>query len=408
MAFKTVVRPKLDRMYCSLVHLSELLKIPTESLLDAACDGKLKVFVHKPADVRLFTVHADALDLDGGHHFTEKLIRGVCAPNRAESEPIEAPPLEAEESKPWNMSESNIIGLNLTSGDCKKVRENEVFWQFLFASGVQTKVAWIEPVLPLMGHFQFREKRTLRPEGWSLACYGLTQPIEFHEGIGYSRPQGIEISLNKMYAAIDDINLFVDTLDLRNILAEYIENGHIVPEKLPNCISQKLVYLIEANQKFWHTVNPSQIENIASSKIEASRRYLMAKKFQALFDFEKGVISAGQAAFCRDAITPVFARNHTDDELRDWPTYLTPELLVMLVVAIRTWGGSRVRLQDVNSHPLTGEVVDLLRDMGIKGQDAKYAATIVRPESASRGRPVPKADPDHPFPRSPMSLSPKS
>lgn len=392
MDFRNFVRPKIQGQYCSLEQLSRLIRSTPEDLLDAACEGKLQVFVRKPAHVRIFSVHADALDLEDGQLFLDKVFRKVTAPDAEESAPIEMLPLDSDESLPLNMSASTIEGLRLTRWDCQQIRVKERVWQFLFVSGITTNYSWVEEVPPLRGHFCYRDKQTLRPDGWNLACYGLTQPIQFHEGIGYSRPQGIELSLDKLFATSEDIDRYLDTLDLRVQLAAYIVDGRIVIDKLPDYLSKKLVYLIESNDRYWGLAVPSDLNEVTAIK-ERVRRHLMAKEFQELFDADKGKISPGQLSFCKQCITPISVRDSKAEWSSEWPMHLTPELLVMLAVAMRTWGRPRVKLEDVSSHPLTEDLVKLFREMGVKGDDAKYAPTIIRPEAASKGRPVPPTGP---------------
>lgn len=406
MDFKKFVRPKLKGKFFSLETLADLVKSSPRDLLDAACEGKLQVFVRKPDGVRLFSVHADALDLEDENLFIDKVQRRALSPNAEESEPIEVPALDPGESQPLNMAAFPVDGLRLSRQDCYEIREKEVFRQFLFPSGVRATYSWQEEIQPTRGHFRYFQNRTLRDDGWKLACYELTQPIQFHEGIGYSRPKGVDLSLDGLFVTSDDVDRYVDTLDPKIQLADFIVDGRIAIEKLPSFVSQKLIYLFETNDIFFGDFDPANVKDVRERQ-ESARKHLMKVEFQTLFDGTKEELSTGQLLFCKECITPASVRLPKPKWADEWPGHLTPELLLMLYAAIRTWGRPRVKLDDVSSHPLTSDVASLFRELGFTGDDPKSAPTIIRPEGASKGRPVPVVDPLKSVKESLRALKPK-
>lgn len=424
MDFKKLVRPKIKGKYCTIDFLAKVLKSTPEDLLDAACEGRLHVFVQRPDATRICSVHADALDLEDQQLYLDKVLRRLPPPDRDESEPIETPPrkldesqsLDPDESQPLNMSAFDIEGLRLSRFDCQQIREKQRFTQHLFSSGLKARYGWVDPVEPIRGHVRYFDKRTLRPEGWSLACYGLTQPISFLEGIGYSRPQGVELSLDKLMVTTDDVDQYVDTLNPEYLVSEFIVDGRIAIDKLPSYVSRKLIYLIEANQMYWGDCVPTDVNKVRAIQ-EATRTHLKSADFQVLFEVTKGPISVGPLLFCRECVTPPAARLSIErDELRkaekstmareskktqededdwrtDWTGHLTPEILLMLYASTRTWGRPSVRLDDVSSHPLAQDVAELFQELGFTREEAGYASTILRREGAGKGRPVPREDP---------------
>lgn len=403
MDFKKLVRPKIQGKYCTIDSLAKLLKSTPNDLLDAACEGRLQVFVQRPDATRMYSVHADALDLEDQEIYLEKVLRRL-------------PPPDPDESEPLNMSAHAIEGLRLSRFDCQQIREKERFTKYLFSSGVKVQYGWVDSVEPIRGHVRYFNMRTLRPEGWHLACYGLTQPISFLEGIGYSRPQGVELSLDKLMATTDDVDGYVDTLNPEYLVSEFIVDGRIAVDKLPVYVSRKLIHLIETNQTYWGDGVPTDV-NEAIAIRESTRLHLKKPEFKVHFEVTKGPISLGPLLFYRDCVTPPAARllietydvkkakesmmaqeqrkseEDEDDWRTDWKGHLTPELLLMLYASTRTWGRQSVRLSDVSSHPKSNEVAELFQELGFTREEAGYAATVLRPEGAGKGRPVPREDP---------------
>lgn len=394
MDLEKFVRPKIEGKYCTIDYLAMLLKSSPEDLLDAACDGRLQVFVQKPDAFRVCSVHADALDLENEQIYMERVLRRLPPIDPDESKPIEIPPLDPEESQPVDMSASMIEGLRLTRFDCQQIREKQRITQHLFPSGLKVRFAWVDDIQPIRGHFRFSGRETLRSDGWSLACYGLKQPIQFLEGVGYSRPQGVELSLDKLMVTTDDVDRYVDTLNPSYLVSEFIVDDRIATDRLPSYVSRKLIYLIETNEMYWGSGIPTDINEVIATR-ERARRHLMKPEFQALFEYTKGKLATGQSLFCTECVTPVSLRKAKEEEKwRDeWPGHLTPELLLMLYASMRTWGRPHVRLDDSSSYPNTDEMVELFRELGFTGDEAKSAPTIIRPEGTKMGKPAPPKGP---------------
>jgi len=116
---------------------------------------------------------------------------------------------------------------------------------------------------------------------------------------------------------------------------------------------------------------------------------LQRDEFKALFQKEQ--LAPGTYKKAADFIEPLFARDAVPKELKEsWTSYLTPELLKLMAASKLFWSAQDVVLTDVATHPKKEAIELYLRANGISGNHADYAITLIRPENAARGRPVPR------------------
>lgn len=370
MKFTRTQRPKLDKTYYSLARLAELMPVPAEQLVESAADGILELFVRVPEQGGVYCVHVDGVDPDDIHELASRTIRGIS-------------PSE-NESRPGNLTKKGIEALVLSKADCRKLRDEQATRQRLFSKGLRQIGTWLQEELPTCPS-GFGQMQTLKSEGWRFACYENERPILYTAGLGYSKPIGIDLSVDKLFATAEAIETFFDAIDTNVFVGNFIEDGDII-EDLPPYFSEKLKYLIDGSEIFWRTAKPSGHDGFEGRR-SRSIEHFSDLDFHALF--EQGEAANGMIEAAVKFIVPVFAReNSSEAELAASPTRITPELKALMAASKYFWSSKRIRLDIVNTHPRREEIERLLRYMGFTKDDASLGATLVRPEGAVKGPPV--------------------
>ena len=375
MTFVRKKRPQLDGTYYTLVELAARLEIPVDHLLEQAAAGWLEVFVRLPDQTTVFSVHEDAIDNDDPLSGISKVVRQVQPPDEIDS-------------RPANMANSSIEGLVLTGHDCREIRAKRCIRQRLFPYGLTTKIIWLESVDPHTPN-AFHPNKRLGAGGWRLACYSRYAPMPFLPGIGYAQPMGIDITPANLLVTMRSVETFFDNIDTNKYVEELLCDGKVVSER-PPFFSKKLNYLIDVNEQCWRMRTPdSSKEDLSASRLQAKK--LMADDaFRSLFGKTKASDIVVDAAI--SFITPVFARKNSTEAGREAaPGHITPEMLTLIAAAKLFWGPSHVDVSVVDTHPRKQQIDPWLRRMGLKDNDASYGTTILRPEAAAFGRPIPKA-----------------
>lgn len=370
MTFTRTQRPKLDKTYYSLAHLAELLPVPAEQLIESAAEGTLELFVRVPDQYSVYCVHVDGVDPDDVQELASRTIRGIS-------------PTESE-ARPDNLTKSGIEAFVLSQGDCRKLRNEQVIRQRLYTKGLRQISSWGQEELPTYPNC-FHTVKTLKPEGWRLACYEDQRPILYSPGLGYSKPVGIELSVDKLFATAQAIEKFFDAIDTNVFVSSLIQDGDII-EDLPGYFSMKLIHLIEGSSYFWRTAKLSGQDEFDGRR-SRSVAHFTDPDFHALF--EQGEAAEGMIEAAVKFIVPVFARkNSSDAERAAAPTRITPELKALMAAAKYFWSSTNIRLDVVNTHPRRDAVERYLRYMGFTKDDAGLGATLVRPEGAAKGPPL--------------------
>ncbi len=370
MTFTRTQRPKLDKTYYSLAHLAELLPVPADQLIESAAEGILELFVRVPDQCGVYCVHVDGVDPDDVQELASRKIRGIS-------------PTEIE-ARPDNLTKAGIEAFVLSQGDCRKLRNEQVIRQRLYAKGLRQIGNWGQEQLPTYPNC-FHRVKTLKPEGWRLACYEDQGPALYSRGLGYSKPVGIELSVDKLFATAQAIKSFFDAIDTNVFVSGLIQDGQIVEDR-PAYFSKKLNHLLDGSDIFWRTAKPS-VDAEFTGRRSRSIEHFKDPDFHAFF--EQGEAAEGMVEAAVKFIVPVFARkNSSEAESAASPTRITPELKALMAAAKYFWSSANIRLDVVNTHPRRDAVERYLRYMGFTKDDAGLGATLVRPEGAAKGPPL--------------------
>lgn len=386
-----IERPRYTETDVSLIALAEQLYLPIKTVLYLSSEGYIRFFVRtRQNDAMYISVHED-----------------LIAPHGADLSPT----VTALGSKPTiginNLGAEGVIGFFLSQDDCRELLHKGKLRQRLFPSAVKKRFDHLNEVLPNPGFFPSDRAPELRSDGWRVACYPKGAVFDLSMGSGYPTPISLDITSShtaphRLYARQDDINSFLDIIDSNLFLHDLLFGEQVIDEKptyihviveKPAYISEKLTYLIETGERFWHTettIDPKDYE----AKREKVRDALQRPEFCSYF--EKKKLAKGVLEVASRFIEPVFARTDvSDDQKQNWPGYLTPELLTLMAAAKLYWSPPHVDLGKVATHPKNEDIETYLRIRGISGNDADYAMTLIRPKEAARGRPVPEPSTRH-------------
>lgn len=368
-------RPNFHGAYFTLAEVAaELLTTPAD-LLSFACVGDLRLFVRVPDGVNVCSVHEDAVDIADEQVKLWRFIRKIPDPDPAECSPI-------------NMAANGVEGLILSRGDCQQVRDKKEVRQYLFQIGCKTNMSVIEYVGPIAGHFRYLKNPTVSKDGWRLAVYPKSGAvIQYFAGTGYSQPQGVELSIDRLYIAAPDLKRFFDSLDINIFIADLVAGDHFANE-LPSYVSKKLRFLVGISSTCWAGVNP---DDQSAIKAKNSETYQLVSSEEFSGHFMKGEASRGAILAAADVVTPMYARKDaTAEEKEAHPGHITPELKVLLAAAKWFWGAPQVSIERPSTYPQAGDMRDFFRMHGMKDDLPKYGVTLIRPEAAVRGSPVEK------------------
>lgn len=370
MTFIRKKRPVFTGAYHPFTELAKRLSVSSETLLAQAAQNYLTVFIRVPDQVDVFSVHVDAIETIDQAHRVSKVERRVQAPDQFESRPL-------------NMSNTGIDGLIISPRDCRELSQKREIRKYLFMSGHKVHLDYIEAVGPILGSFAFCDKRKLSLFGWRIACYPKYGHIEFEEGVGYPRPPGIEITINDLFVTTPVIESFLDSIDTNKYVADLLLDGHVIADEWPFFFSEKLIYIIDANRIFWRKTDATD------TKAHKQKEVNMKKYFLDEFNehCDKTMSKAGLMQVAEKFATPVFARAGVAKEEREASrTYVTPEILLLMAAAKLFWSAPHVDFKVSDTHPRREDIKKFLSHMGFKGNDPDYGATLISPETASRGK----------------------
>lgn len=363
--------------------IAKQLCLPIKTILHLASDGYIPLFLRTPwSQVHYVSVHED-----------------LVVPHSANPLPAAGGMTGESAMRATSLGDEGMMGFFLSRDDCRELIDKGKVSRSLFPSAVRKGLVHLKQVLPIPGSLSTNDTPGLASDGWRVACFPKeVSPVLGAEGSNPSLKK-FDITPNNLYARVEDIEAFIDVIDSNLFLSDLLagEKGqtgdsakiaHVIDEK-PAYVSKKLVHLIETSERFWHTstrIDPKDYE----ARRKKVRDALRDHEFRAYFD--KQSPSKGVIATALQFIEPVFARAKASDaEKQAWPGYLTPELLVLLAASKLYWSPPHVDLGKVATHPKIEEIETYLRSRGISGNAAHYAITLLRPEGATRGRPVSKA-----------------
>lgn len=366
-------RPRFTESDVPLTGLARQLRLPAKTILYLASEGHIPLFTRTwLRDATYVSIH-------------ESLIRPL-------GEPI--PPDVAELAKTstigvTNLGADGMVGFFLGKDDCLELMRAGRVRQRLFPAAVKGHAYHLNVALPNPGYFPRNRIEGLPEEGWRVACYPQTTTFNLLGGAGYPAPEARDITFNNVYARRDDIDIFIDVIDMLGetnalpLLHDVFNEEHVVDDK-PAYISPKLVHLIEISERFWRNKPASQEE--LEAKRQRVRRALQDPDFHS--HFNKSKPAAGVLKAAERFIEPVYAREVADEKKAAWPSYLTPELVTLIAASKLYWSPPHVELDKVATHPGNDEIEAYLRIRGITGNEANSALTLIRPPGAAYGRPI--------------------
>lgn len=375
-------RPDLPETYCPLSELAELLPVPVEFFIALAVRGDAELGVRLPDRVAVFSVHEDAVDLDDPIVDQSKFLRKVPNPS-------------SDESAPVPMAKQGIDAFLLTSADCLDVLRRRVIRKRLFARGMKCDGPYWATIDPVARGY-FTKAKTLSDSGWSLACYPVDTDIPFSATSGYARPVGIEVSRDTVFATTQSVERLLNDIDVHRYVKDLLADGDVVVER-PKYFSEKLNYVLDTGEKYWRSFvrglsAPGEDRQLETStkriakeaeraiavkvQIEKTEKYLSRLEFHQLC--EKGQASKGLVEAATKFLVPTIVREPAEEILNAiYDSYITPEMLALMAGARYFWGDVVVDQKTENQRPDRGDVVHFFQYMGFKGNDAKYAATLI-------------------------------
>lgn len=370
MTFIRKKRPVFTGAYHPFTELAKSLSVSSETLLAQAAQNYLTVFIRVPDQVDVYSVHEDAIETIDQAHRVSKVERRIQAPDQFESRPL-------------NMSNTGIEGLILSSRDCRELSQKREIRKYLFMSGHKVHLDYLEAVGPILGNFAFCDKRKLSLFGWRIACYPKYGHIEFEEGVGYPHPPGIEITIKDLFVTTPVIESFLDSIDTHKYVEDLLMDGRVIPDR-PAYFSERLIHLIDANGIFWKIVDASDTEAHKLQK-EKMNDYLLIDDLKE--PRNKTESKAGFIELAERFAVPVFARGSVSkEELEASPTYITPEILLLMAAAKLFWAAPHVDMNLSNTHPRRVDIKNFLSYMGFTSRDADYGATLISPGAATVGK----------------------
>lgn len=422
-------RQKLDRRPYSLAALAGILPVPVDCFVEAAQFGVVDLFVRVPDGAEVFSVPANGVDIRDPMMEAQELCRGAEPPDRDSYAPI-------------SMAELGITGLRLSNNDCVHLLLGDPSYQHLFHTGIafyeNGNYTEMEPREQRI--HKGPNKSTTLSISWQhdtdrpivsgpvvnvrscLACYEASCQFTFTPGIGYQQPLRVDISKYNVFTIAESINRFLDGIDAHAYVSDLIVNGDVTTNR-PQHFSAKLNYIIDTSERFWrphlrrlieerHNVdkqtknegaNLVDRKNIDTLTHEVQRKvtaYLRCDEFLELaarsrkravvnkrdkYDSVDGLVSASA-----EFILPIAARPRAGgSDARFYSAYLTPDVLALMAASRFFWSSPSVNLADARTHPRRDDVENFFRYVGFAGDAPKYAATLIRPETAVDGSPGP-------------------
>ena len=371
---------KLDRLYYLLSELPELLSISQNELIEQAIQGNLEFIVRVPPNAKVWSVHPDAIDIGSPSHQYKKLTG-------------QAKPVNANETVPVSMESSDIAGLVLSRGDCFRLRSEGVLYSSIFNYAVNSRANWVCGVEPCPRN-AFHKKITHDVDGWRLACYPDNTPLNFVEGVGYPKPLEIDVTPENTWVTQRSLDSLLYSISNGNIVDEFFirnEEGAFVgiKEDALEPISDRLRYVLESLAICWQGYTPDESATEITDRQAAVDNQLKNDEFISLFD-EKNEHS-GLLNLLSKVTTPVFTiKQSSESAKKTYPSYITPQLVELVIGWKLHWSGSHIDANNPSTLPARGRVKEFMRKRGFPGNDTDAAATLVRPSTAKKGKPVRK------------------
>jgi len=292
-------------------------------------------------------------------------------------------PPDQFESMPLHMSGTDMEGLVLSRMDCHELSIKRIIRKHLFESGHKVRFNCIETLGPIPGNIVFNDRRKLSEDGWRIACYSKHTIFTFLEGVGYPRPPGIEITARDLFVTTSAIEDFLDNIDTHKYVSDLLLDGRVIPDR-PVYFSEKLIHLIDANEIFWKSIGANDTE-AHKSQNEKMTDYLLIDDLKVLRNKTESKI--GFVELAERFAKPVFARGSASkEELEASPTYITPEILLLMAAAKLFWADPHVDMKKSNTHPRRVDIKNFLSYMGLTSKDSDYGATLISPGAATAGK----------------------
>lgn len=372
-------RFNLTEPYLSIAQLANEQHLYLESVLHFASQGLIPIFTFlRQPDATFLYVHRDFV---APHGLT--LPESVLSLSNISSIGISRSCCQ------------DISGVFLNAQDCSELLKEGRVSQGLFPAALRRRFNRysVEPAIP--GYLPHDRYPDIDPKGWRVACYPNGTALVFDREIGFPVPTILKISLSAVYVLREDIESFFSIIDnetfLSDLLVTPIEDPlnndwktlHVVVDK-PPYISAKLTHLIETSERFWRRNRSNDVGDYSEQRAKVCHA-LKDGDFLSNFKMAKDKVSKDLREAAARFIEPLYARNISNEGKLSGHAYLSPELLIFLATAKLFWSPSCVDYDDPATHPRNEQIKAYLRFRGIPGNDADYAATLIRPEQAKYG-----------------------
>lgn len=363
--------------------LSRDLKIPITAILQSAADGMIPLYFSTfPHNYTCLTVHKQRID---SHHDTQskasKEVKKNKKTNNAEKSEVKT------SIDSIGMPIEKIEGVVLSQEDCHQLILHKRLSQRLFPAVMIKDLAGYN-IFPAIRGPGLKTPPS-EAKQWMIACYDKDQM--FDPNSKQCLPTLISFDIKPWQLSLrgEDVHRLVHivfnsaTSILPILHLDKDTNLVDVATNRPAYFSEKLNYLIEASERFWRTKTP-----IDASEYDNRHKKVLAMlgrdDFESLFVKEK--LHTGTQKAAAKFIRPVFARDKAHKDLREeWTGYISPELCKLMAAAKLFWGSPDVVLDEVLTHPKKEDIEAYFRAVGISGNDASAAVTLIRPEAAARG-----------------------
>lgn len=391
MSSKRIQRPEFTEPFHPLSLLAKQLHLPIKTLLYLSSEGYIPVFARVyPRDAMYVSVHKDFIAPHGADlpaSVTSLANKSTLGISRIDGD--------------------NMLGFVLSPDDCRELINKGRLKQSLFPAAVRKTFLHLHTEFPRPGFFPVDLIPGIALSGWRAACYQKGTSFDLNTGNGYPPPTEFNIT-TAIYADQHDVDTFLDVINSPAFLDDLFETEgirinvndgegrpdkkednieetttitHVTDEKAAY-ISKKLGHLIDTNQRCWRS-KPSNLDDYARKRT-LQNKALQDEEFHLCFN--KGLVTENLLQAAAKFIEPLYARANAGYAGHE---YLTPELLTLIATAKLYWSPSHVDLTKVATHPARGDIEAYLSFRGITGNDADYAITLIRPEGAAYGRPVP-------------------
>lgn len=361
--------------------LARDLQLSVTAILQCAAEGMIPLFFSiYPHDYACISAHKKRIDAD--QDASPPTANAKKAKTRASLKP------ETKVSiKGISMGVDEIEGVVLSLEDCQQLVHRGGLSQRYFPAAVWKNMGAYEVLWPTRG--LGTNTTPSDADEWQIACYDKAQTADSNIDGRFPALINFDIKSWQLFATGEDVHRFIDIIHhspecISSLLQHDKDTGltDVIAER-PAYFSEKLLYLIEASERFWRTKTP-----IDPSEYEDRRKKVFttigSDDFKSLFVKEK--LHPGTREAAAKFIEPVFAREKAREDLKEgWTSYLSPELCKLMAAAKLFWSAPDVVLDEVLTHPKKEDIEAYFRAVGISGNDTSAAVTLIRPEGAARG-----------------------